>query len=132
MSTIPNLRQVRGRYRLDRFTIFACQDLVPGVPTMVGPHAHAHDHLMVLHRDDDGPAPNYRVWYRDETGSDHAVDAAPFGFVVIRAGFQHWVVQTNAEAKGRVFCIFSNFDETGRIEDPMAEDEPGARYIGNG
>lgn len=99
---------------------------------MVGPHAHAHDHLMVLHRDDDGPAPSYRVWYRDADGTDHAVDSSPFGFAVIRAGFQHWIEQTNPNARGRVFCIFANFDESGRIEDPMAEDENDARYVLNG
>lgn len=127
-SEINNLRQLRGRFRMKRFTVFACADLAPGVPTMVGPHAHEHDHLLVLHRDDEGPAPDYRVWYRDDKG-DHEVQSAAFGFVVIKKGFQHWIEQRNPAAKGRFFCIFSNYDETGRIEDPMAEDEEGARYV---
>lgn len=124
-----NLLQLRDRLVIDRFTVFCGRQIEPNVPTMVGPHAHAEPHLMILTRPPGaGPDPAYRVWYVDQTGAQHVVETSPFGIVYVRAGFQHWIEQTVPGALGGFACIFSNYGPNGRIEDPMREDEPGARY----
>lgn len=127
---MANLLQLRGGGVLGPFTIFCGAQIEPGVATMVGAHSHAEPHLMILTRPPGpGPDPEYRIWYHDDAGTEHAVEVSQFGFALIRAGFVHWIEQTVPGARGGYVCIFSNYGPNGRIEDPMREDEPGAEYV---
>jgi len=47
---MANLLQIRDRVVIDRFTIFCGRQIEPGVATMVGAHAPAEPHLMILTR----------------------------------------------------------------------------------